>query len=621
MGRYQTVSGSPDEKATNPSVHAGVFSNIFCFWANPLLAKANTPDGLTSEDLWALPPASTAKQVAAKFDPSFRQTRSIVTSYLSIFGWRFLFLGVLQVLIVAGALYGPVVLQQVLELVESPQPFDMDRAMVYIGSLLGVKVVQAIVSSHTTFQSEVIAHRFTSSLQQLVFQKALTLDAKSRRDAKADISSLFSSDMMWIVSFSYYIHQLWIIPMQLGLVLYLLFILLDTAAFVGAAVIVVTLVLNSGLAHLQRNLWRTLMQLKAKRMKALKAALGVIADRKLDNVADRQELLPEIHTIRSQEIGALCGAFSLSAVVTAILYSAPILVTAASLAFYTLVLRQPITATKVFTSLALFRSLRAPLIGLPQITAHFMQALVGLRRLREFMNLTEKDPNIVLSPNQLSANQYEAYATHNVDIAIEDDKPMFRGLNLQVKRGELVILHGDDKSGKTSLCNVILGELEKYEGSVFVGGRVAYCSEDPWLQPVLSIRDNILFGKPYERSKYNLVMEACGLRVLEDGFPYGDRTLVMSNLLSKADKSRVCLARAAYNDADIYILDMPIPDSLFQSCILGLLRLKTVVLVSEDTNIIQSNYIDKRFDVGQNDLVVNKTKAKLPANNLIAALP
>ncbi|RHY73599.1 hypothetical protein DYB30_008555, partial [Aphanomyces astaci] len=47
-------------------------------------------------------------------------------------------------------------------------------------------------------------------------------------------------------------------------------------------------------------------------------------------------------------------------------------------------------------------------------------ALVGLRRLREFMNLTEKDPNIVLSPNQLSANQYEAYATHNVDIAIED---------------------------------------------------------------------------------------------------------------------------------------------------------------------------------------------------------
>ncbi|RHZ12221.1 hypothetical protein DYB37_010390, partial [Aphanomyces astaci] len=596
MGRYQTVSGSPDEKATNPSVHAGVFSNIFCFWANPLLAKANTPDGLTSEDLWALPPASTAKQVAAKFDPSFRQTRSIVTSYLSIFGWRFLFLGVLQVLIVAGALYGPVVLQQVLELVESPQPFDMDRAMVYIGSLLGVKVVQAIVSSHTTFQSEVIAHRFTSSLQQLVFQKALTLDAKSRRDAKADISSLFSSDMMWIVSFSYYIHQLWIIPMQLGLVLYLLFMLLDTAAFVGAAVIVVTLVLNSGLAHLQRNLWRTLMQLKAKRMKALKAALGVIADRKLDNVADRQELLPEIHTIRSQEIGALCGAFSLSAVVTAILYSAPILVTAASLAFYTLVLRQPITATKVFTSLALFRSLRAPLIGLPQITAHFMQALVGLRRLREFMNLTEKDPNIVLSPNQLSANQYEAYATHNVDIAIEDDKPMFRGLNLQVKRGELVILHGDDKSGKTSLCNVILGELEKYEGSVFVGGRVAYCSEDPWLQPVLSIRDNILFGKPYERSKYNLVMEACGLRVLEDGFPYGDRTLVMSNPLSKADKSRVCLARAAYNDADIYVLDMPIPDSLFKSCILGLLRLKTVVLVSEDTNIIQSNYIDKRFD-------------------------
>ncbi|RHY34549.1 hypothetical protein DYB32_000855 [Aphanomyces invadans] len=587
------------------------------------MTKANTPAGITSDDLWALPPPSSAQQAFAKFDPSFRQTRSIVTSYLSIFGWRFLFIGVLQVLIVAGTLYGPVVLQLVMELVESR--FDMHRAILYVGSLFVVKLLQALICTHTTFQSDVIAHRFTSSLQQLVFQKVLVLDAKSRRD-KTDIASLFTSDIMWIVSFSNYTHQVWIIPVQLGLVLYLLYNVLGYAAFVGAGIIVVTLVLNNGLAHAQRGLWRSLMVLKDKRMKVLEAAFSTIVDQKVETVADRQKLLPDIQAHREKELGALWGAFSLSAVVTAILYTAPILVTTASLAFYTLVLHQPITATKVFTSLALFRSLRAPLIGLPQITAHFMQALVALRRLRDFLNLTEKDPNLVLTPNQLTAVQYEQYATNNVDIAIEDgsfgwdaDKPMFRGLNLQVKRAEVVILHGDDKSGKTSLCNVILGELEKYEGSVFVGGRVAYCSEDPWLQR-LTIRDNILFGKPYDRARYNLVLEACGLRVLEDGFPFGDRTVVDGTKLSRADRIRVALARACYSDADIYVLDIAIDETTFQSCVLGLLRHKTVVLVSEDPAVIESPCIDKRFDVGKIVAVENKAKAKLHGH-LVDALP
>ncbi|KAF0701713.1 Aste57867_7879 [Aphanomyces stellatus] len=615
-GKYQSVGGTDvadTHEKTHPSVHAGFISKVFYLWANKLMEKANMA-ALTSHDLWRLPPMSNAKAVAAKFDPSFRQTRSIVTSYLSIFGWRFIFIGLLQVLIAAGTLYGPVVLQLVMELVES-KTFDTQLALLYVASLFGVKITQALISTHTTFQCEVIALRFTSALQQLVFQKALVLDAKSRRAKAADVTQLFTSEIMWIVSFSYYTHQIWIIPCQLGVVLYLLYNVIGYAAFVGAGIIVVTLVLNNGLAHIQRSIWRVLMQQKERRMKLMQNVFGAIVDQKLESFADRQDLLPDIQAHRATEMKTLWGAFSLSACVTAILYSAPILVTTASLAFYTLVMKESITATKVFTALALFRSLRAPLIGLPQITAHLMQALVALGRLRDFLNMTEKDPNIILTHHQLSANQYENFANNAIDIAIEEgsfgwdaDKPMFRGLNLLVKRGELVVVHGEDQAGKSSLCNVLLGELEKYEGSIFVGGRIAYCSEDPWIQR-MTIRENILFGKPYDRKKYSLVMEACGLRPSEDGFAFGDRMEVLpSTPLTLDDKIRISLARACYNDADIYVLDIAVPETVFTKCILGLLCNKTIILVSENEAIIQSKFIDKSFDVGEGIVAENSRK-------------
>ncbi|KAG9398874.1 hypothetical protein AC1031_014186 [Aphanomyces cochlioides] len=614
--RYQSVQGSDDLPHENPSVHANILSKIFFFWANPLMEKANASP-LATHDLWKLPPMCDAKAVAAKFDPSFRQTRSIVTSYLSIFGWRFLFIGFLQVLIVAAGLYGPVVLQLVMTLFES-ESFDVYRALLYVGSLFGVKLLQAFISTHTTFQSELIVLRFTSALQQLLFQKALTLDAKSRRDKTPEIMQLFTSDIMWIISFSYYIHQIWIIPLQLGAVLYLLYNVIGYAAFVGAGIIVITLVLNNSLAQVQRNMWRILMQHKEKRMKIVENVFSVITEEKLESFTDRQHLHGGILSHRSTEFSTLWGAFSLSAFVTSLLYMAPILVTTASLAFYTIVMQETVTATKVFTALALFRSLRAPLIGLPQITTHLMQALVALRRLRDYLNLTEKDPNVILTHIQLSASQYENFANNNIDIAIEEgsfgwnaDKPMFRGLNLLVKRGDLLIVHGENKAGKSSLCNVILGELEKYEGSIFVGGRIAYCSENPWIQN-MTIRENILFGKPYERKKYNAVLQACELRPSQDGFAFGDRTEVLPTTpLTKDDKIRISLARACYNDADIYVLDIEIDEALFTKCILGLLRNKTVVLVSENQTIIESKYIDKSFEVGEGLLVENTEKLEL----------
>lgn len=50
------------------------------------------------------------------------------------------------------------------------------------------------------------------------------------------------------------------------------------------------------------------------------------------------------------------------------------------------------------------------------------------------------------------------------------------------------------------------------EGRVDVGGTIAYVPQTPWVQN-LSLRDNILFGMPYDEAKYKAVIHACALEL------------------------------------------------------------------------------------------------------------
>ena len=150
-------------------------------------------------------------------------------------------------------------------------------------------------------------------------------------------------------------------------------------------------------------------------------------------------------------------------------------------------------------------------------------------------------------------------------------------ITLNVYNGKLLAITGAVGSGKSSLLTAILGELPLHRGSISYHGKIAYVPQVPWVFSG-TIRENILFGFPFNEERFRQVVHVCELTKDLTYFANGDLTEIGQRgvTLSGGQKARVGLARAVYSDADIYLFDDPlravdtkVGRRLFESCILG----------------------------------------------------
>ena len=83
------------------------------------------------------------------------------------------------------------------------------------------------------------------------------------------------------------------------------------------------------------------------------------------------------------------------------------------------------------------------------------------------------------------------------------------GLNMEVSRGKLVAIVGSVGSGKSSILSGLIGEMKQTSGNVKFGGKIAYCAQHAFIQNA-TLRDNVLFGQPWDEERYWRVIEdAC----------------------------------------------------------------------------------------------------------------
>jgi len=167
--------------------------------------------------------------------------------------------------------------------------------------------------------------------------------------------------------------------------------------------------------------------------------------------------------------------------------------------------------------------------------------------------------------------------------------PAICDATLSIANGELIAIVGPVGSGKSALLLSMLRELRVTCGTVSVKATsTAYCPQDSILRTG-SVRDNILWGAPFDLERYKQVIEACALETDLRQLARGDLTLVGERgiTMSGGQRQRISLARAAYSEAPLVLLDDPlsavdrtVAEHLHKKLLRGLLRGRTVVVAT-----------------------------------------
>nr|XP_040031715.1 ATP-binding cassette sub-family C member 3 isoform X1 [Gasterosteus aculeatus aculeatus] len=427
-----------------------------------------------------------------------------------------------------------------------------------------------------------------------IYRKSLVItNAAKRSSTVGEVVNLMSVDAQRFMDLTTFLNMLWSAPLQIMLALYFLWQNLGPSVLAGVAVMVMLIPLNAVIAMKTRAYQVEQMQHKDSRIKLMNEILNGIKVLKL--YAWENSFKEKILAIRQKELNVLRKMAYLGALSTMAWTSAPFLVALTTFAVYVSVDENNVLdAERAFVSLSLFNILRFPLNMLPQVISSLVQASVSLKRIQRFLSHDELDPDSVDRKN--TATEFAVTVVNGKFTWSKEDPPILHNINVMVPQGSLLAVVGHVGCGKSSLISALLGEVEKLEGEVSIRGSVAYVPQQAWIQNA-SLRDNILFGKPYNEQKYCCVLEACALTPDLEVLPGGDMTEIGEKgiNLSGGQRQRVSLARALYSDTDIYLLDDPlsavdahVAKHIFDNLIgpEGVLKGKTRILVTHGISFL-----------------------------------
>ncbi|XP_035914953.1 multidrug resistance-associated protein 1 isoform X6 [Anopheles stephensi] len=630
-----------------PELSASFPSRIFFAWFDRL-AWVGFRKPLEVDDLWKMKPEDSSKEVSPAFlhhwnktlektyqtretsndvtfkklgntaSVDFRTTKSkniasILPALIKTFGGTFLlgsFLKLGQDLLTFAS---PQILKLIIDFVSGDEP--MWKGLMYAITLFVVAGTQTLLLGQYFNRMFFVGLRIRTALISAIYRKALIISNSARKGSTVgEIVNLMAVDAQRFMDLTTYINMIWSAPLQIGLALYFLWQILGPSVLAGLAVMIILIPVNGVIANMIKTLQIKQMKNKDERVKLMNEVLSGIKVLKL--YAWEPSFEQQILKIRDKEVKVLKSAAYLNAGTSFIWSCAPFLVSLVTFATYVLVDENNVlNASTAFVSLSLFNILRFPLSMLPMLISNMVQTSVSVKRINTFLNQEELDPDNV----QHDEKESSPLLIENGVFSWGGEDTTLKNINVRVERNQIVAVVGTVGSGKSSLLSAFLGEMDKISGRVNTLGRIAYVSQQAWIQNA-TLKDNILFGKPMDQRRYNRVIEACALKPDIEMLPGGDMTEIGEKgiNLSGGQKQRVSLARAVYNDADVYFLDDPLSavDShvgkhIFEQVIgpTGLLAKKTRVLVTHGITYLPNT--DKIYVLREGEISESGTYQEL----------
>ncbi|XP_074034740.1 ATP-binding cassette sub-family C member 4 isoform X2 [Leptinotarsa decemlineata] len=475
-------------------------------------------------------------------------------------------------------------------------------------ALVGSTTFLTFIMHHTNFGLATVGMRIRVAVSSMVYRKITRLNIKSLGETDSGkLVNLLSNDVSRFDYVVLLLHALWVLPFQVTLITFLLWQQVQISALVGIMTMaVVGLPLQGYLGGKVSGKLRKFIaektDFRVKVMSEVISGIQVIKmytwEKSFKNIIKAARLTEISDITKSSYVrGMLSGCMvfldKLTLFMTVICY---------------VLLGNVITADRVFSMAQLFSILQTAMaIHYPIAMSMGSETRISISRVQAFMLLGERETSDI---EMIKEKKIEL---RNVSASWTSSVPTLKNISLQIKPGTLCAIIGPVGSGKSSLLQLLLGELPMKSGNIFLGGEISYSSQEPWLFSS-TVRNNILFGQPYIKEWYGEVVKVCCLEKDFDQFPEGDKSIVGERgvSLSGGQRARINFARAIYRKADVYLMDDPLSAvdtqvgrSLFDECIIKHLGGKTRILVTH-----QLQYL-KKVDL---IVVINEGKIEAQGN-------
>ncbi|KAL3364734.1 hypothetical protein AABB24_013490 [Solanum stoloniferum] len=593
---------SSGDQTVTPYANANIFSLFTFSWMRPLIS-AGYKKTLDLEDV---PQLHSDDSVRGTF-PIFREklesvgggggnsnrvTTLMLVKALIYTAWKEIALSAFFVLLYTSASYiGPYLIDTLVQYLNGKRDFD-NEGYLLVATFFVAKLVESLAQRHWFFKVQQGGYRARAALVAKIYNKGLTLSCQSKQShTSGEIINFMTVDAERIGDFGWYMHDPWMVIIQVGLALLILYKNLGLASIAAFVATVLVMLLNIPLGSLQEKFQEKLMESKDKRMKATSEVLRNMRILKLQ--AWEMKFLSRILDLRSIEADWLKKYVYTSATTTFVFWVSPTFVSVAAFGAAMLMGIQ-LESGKILSALATFRILQEPIYNLPDTISMIAQTKVSLDRIASFLSLEDLQPDVIEKLPKGSSDVAVEIVDGNFAWDASSSTPLLKDVNLRVLNGMRVAICGTVGSGKSSLLSSILGEMPKLSGTIKLSGTKAYVAQTPWIQSG-KIEENIIFGKEMQREKYDKVLEACSLKKDLEILSFGDQTVIGERgiNLSGGQKQRIQIARALYQDADVYLFDDPFSavdahtgTHLFTECIMGLLNSKTVLYVTHQVEFL-----------------------------------
>eukprot|EP00051_Salpingoeca_urceolata_P019849 m.293491 g.293491 ORF g.293491 m.293491 type:complete len:1641 (-) comp19492_c0_seq12:32-4954(-) len=587
-----------------PEASASFIGRLLFTWMTPLM-KVGYKRPLQDADVWSLARDDRALTLQARFERHWQHETerpvgksSLLRALRKTFGWRMAAGGAVKVVNDASQFVGPIILKALIKL--SHDLSEPEWKGYYLAAILLLGQLIGALAECQYFQLVMrTGMQVRSTLTLALLKKSVKLSPKGREDrSTGQIMNMISSDCESLQLVCTGIHAVWSSPLRIAIAIYLLYGELGPSAFVALGLLVLMMPVQKQLVGIAGRLLKTSLKATDERVKLINE---VMADMQVVKCyAWEASLQKRILEMRTTELSWLRKSAVLRALNFFLISIIPILVTVLTFVTY-VAIGNTLTASKAFTSLALFGVLRVPLFLLPQTINNIISARVSLTRLKGFLEADQLTDHQGIAPARTGEAAITVDKASFAWSSVASAKPCLTDIRLTVPAGQMVAVMGGTGEGKSSLLYALLNDMTCVSSSVaqapsVIRGRVALVPQQAWIFNA-TVRDNILFGVPYDEQRYETVVRVCSLERDFELMMDGDMTEIGEKgvNLSGGQKQRISLARAVYSDSDVILLDDPlsaldahVAKEIFDKCFNGFLAGKTRVFVTNRLEFVPS---------------------------------